>query len=341
MARGAGLGSAGSIGQAVTAVARTAAGSAPYARRATLVSLSVPATTGGLSYAAAPATLARSSAARLGNPAPATRHITVKHPARPQQAAAPAPTSPQILFIPPSAIPQFVRVVPREIWIALAVAIGLAGGAAAMALRTSRRARRQAGEFAAVAAVAHTDSLTDALNRRGFTEALERELARARRYQSQFVLAYFDVRGLKRLNDSQGHQAGDKLLREVAGLLKDSAREADVVGRIGGDEFALLLTEQPADSVDVVTSRIRRRVADRRTALRLGVPWDLTIGTAAYPQDGDTFDDLLATADRRLYEQRGIELARPRRRRRPADGRGRLPRPPAAREADASGRLSS
>jgi diguanylate cyclase (GGDEF)-like protein len=86
-----------------------------------------------------------------------------------------------------------------------------------------------------------------------------------------------------------------------------------VVGRIGGDEFALLLTEQSADFADVVTSRIRRRVADRRAALKLGVPWDLTIGTAAYPEDGQTFDELLATADRRLYEQRGIELGRPRR----------------------------
>jgi diguanylate cyclase (GGDEF)-like protein len=321
MARSAGAGSigvTGSIGQAATAAVSPAPRSVPSARSATLVSLSGPAATRGLTYAGAPGNVARPrvirpAVARLGNPAPATARITVNHASRLHQAAAPAATPPPILFIPPSAIPQFVRVVPQEIWIALAAAVVLAGGAAAVALRTSRRARRQAGEFAAVAAVAHTDSLTDALNRRGFTQAVERELARARRYQSQFVLAYFDVRGLKRLNDSQGHQAGDKLLTEVAGLLKDSARAADVVGRIGGDEFALLLTEQSADFADVVTSRIRRRVADRRTALKLGVPWDLTIGTAAYPEDGQTFDELLATADRRLYEQRGIELGSPRR----------------------------
>jgi diguanylate cyclase (GGDEF)-like protein len=208
-----------------------------------------------------------------------------------------------------SVIQHFVNVVPEAVWLILAVALSVAGTAGSVALRTSRRARRQAGEFAAVAAAAHTDSLTDALNRRGFSEAVERELARARRYDSPFVLAYFDVRGLKRLNDSAGHHAGDRLLREVAALLKDSAREADVVGRIGGDEFALLLTEQPADTAAAVSKRIRARVAERREVLNLDIPWDLTIGTAAYPEDGDSFDELLATADRRLYQQRGIELA--------------------------------
>jgi diguanylate cyclase (GGDEF)-like protein len=208
-----------------------------------------------------------------------------------------------------SVIQHFVNVVPEAVWLILAVALSVAGTAGSVALRTSRRARRQAGEFAAVAAAAHTDSLTDALNRRGFNEAVDRELARARRYDSPFVLAYFDVRGLKRLNDSAGHHAGDRLLREVAALLKDSAREADVVGRIGGDEFALLLTEQPADTAGAVSKRIRARVAERREALNLDIPWDLTIGTAAYPDDGDSFDELLATADRRLYQQRGIELA--------------------------------
>jgi diguanylate cyclase (GGDEF)-like protein len=208
----------------------------------------------------------------------------------------------------PSVMPHLVQVIPQTVWLILAAALGLAGTAGSVALRTTRRARRQAGEFAAVAAAAHTDSLTEALNRRGFREAVDRELSRARRYHSPFVLAYFDVRGLKGLNDSAGHHAGDRLLREVAGLLKDSAREADVVGRIGGDEFALLLTEQPADTAAAVSKRIRARVAERRDAMNLDVPWDLTMGTAAYPRDGESFDELLATADRRLYQQRGIEL---------------------------------
>jgi len=211
----------------------------------------------------------------------------------------------------PKVIEHVHHAAPGVIWLILALAVVLAAVAAWAALRTSRRARRQASTFAAVAAAAHTDLLTEVLNRRGFSVAVERELARARRYHSPFVLAYFDIQGLKRLNDTKGHLAGDKLLSEVAALLRDSAREADVVGRIGGDEFALLLPEQRAEAAGAVTNRIRSRVADCRATLRLGVPWDLTIGIAAFPEDGETLPDLLATADRRLYEKRGIDLHSP------------------------------
>jgi diguanylate cyclase (GGDEF)-like protein len=146
------------------------------------------------------------------------------------------------------------------------------------------------------------------LNRRGFTEAVDRELARARRYGHPFVLAYVDVRGLKGVNDTEGHQVGDKLLQEAAALLEDSARAPDVVGRLGGDEMALLLVEQTPDSAAAVTERLQSEVAARRTELALRAPWALTVGTAAFPKDGETFDQLLRTADQRLYQQRGIEL---------------------------------
>jgi GGDEF domain-containing protein len=70
----------------------------------------------------------------------------------------------------------------------------------------------------------------------------------------------------------------------------------------------VLLAEQSADVAATVTQRIEEEVAQRRAALRLSVPWSLTIGTAAFPEDGQTFDELIRTADRRLYEQRGIDL---------------------------------
>jgi diguanylate cyclase (GGDEF)-like protein len=94
----------------------------------------------------------------------------------------------------------------------------------------------------------------------------------------------------------------------VGGLLHDSARADDVVGRLGGDELGLLLAEQTPDHAEVVTDRIQSLIPERRAELGLATPWGLTIGTAAYPEDGETFNELLATADRRLYEQRGIEL---------------------------------
>jgi diguanylate cyclase (GGDEF)-like protein len=212
-------------------------------------------------------------------------------------------------FMPqPGQIEHFVNVIPQSIWLALASAFALAGLGGAAAVRSGRRARRQASEFAAVAAVALTDPLTGVLNRRGFVEAVERELARARRYESPFVLAYIDVRGLKAVNDSEGHLVGDEVIKHVAQLLGESVRAEDAVGRLGGDELALLLAGQSAQSAEAVIERIQDHVPGCREAMGTGTDWGLTIGTAAYPADGATFDELVSTADRRLYEQRGIRL---------------------------------
>src|SRR5207302_3240334 len=134
-------------------------------------------------------------------------------------------------------IERFVNAVPGGIWVALAASLALAAIAGSAAMWSGRRARIQATEIAAVSAAALTDPLTGVLNRRGFIDAIERELARARRYSRRFVVAYIDVRGLKAVNDSEGHLAGDELLKETARLLRDSARADDVVGRIGGDEM--------------------------------------------------------------------------------------------------------
>ena len=201
-----------------------------------------------------------------------------------------------------------VKVIPTAVWIALGAAFGLMLAFAAIALRSSRRARRREKEFAAISAAALTDALTGILNRRGFTEAAERELARASRYNRPFVLAYVDVRGLKTVNDTEGHLMGDELIKTVADLMKESARADDVVGRIGGDEFALLLGEQTAESAEPVVRRIRARVAEARAAMEISVPWELTIGMASFPDDDATLEGLLDLADRRLYEQRGIAL---------------------------------
>ena len=202
----------------------------------------------------------------------------------------------------------FVRVIPTAIWIALAAALMFACVAGGVALLSRHRVHKQAGQFAVMSAAALTDALTGILNRRGFTEAAERELARARRYDRPFVVAYVDVRGLKAVNDTEGHHAGDMLLAETAALLRESARADDVVGRIGGDEMALLLVEQNAEGAEAVRRRIEAQVLARRAAMGLRSSWDLTIGTAAFPEDGDSVDDLLRAADLRLYEQRGIEL---------------------------------
>jgi diguanylate cyclase (GGDEF)-like protein len=205
-------------------------------------------------------------------------------------------------------IDHIVNVIPTAVWFALAAAFGLVLAFAAVALRSSRRARRREKEFAAISAAALSDALTGILNRRGFTEAAEGELARARRNDRPFVLAYADGRGLKTVNDTEGHLMGDELIKAVAGLMKESARADDVVGRIGGDEFALLLAEQTVDSAAPVFRRIAARVEEARAGMEISAPWELTIGMAAFPHDGKTLEELLEVADRRLYEQRGIAL---------------------------------
>jgi diguanylate cyclase (GGDEF)-like protein len=159
-----------------------------------------------------------------------------------------------------------------------------------------------------VTADAITDPLTGILNRRGFTNVAQRELERAQRYGHPLALAFVDVRGLKGVNDSRGHQAGDELLRQVAALLKDSSRSHDVVGRIGGDELAVMLTHQGADGMAAVMRRVRSQLPATREALGFDHDWDLTIGMSVFPRDGHSLEDLLAAADRRLYMQRGIEL---------------------------------
>ncbi len=208
----------------------------------------------------------------------------------------------------PTVVQRVEHFIPEAVWIALGLSLLLAAAAGGAALVAGRRVRRQAGQLAGVTAAALTDPLTGVLNRRGFIEAVERELARSKRYGRPFVLAYVDVRGLKRVNDTEGHLAGDALITAAAELLRDCARADDVVGRIGGDEMGLLLAEQTREGAEVVIERIRSGVEARRAQIGVRSDWDLTIGTAGYPSDGATINDLLAAADRRLYEQRGIAI---------------------------------
>jgi diguanylate cyclase (GGDEF)-like protein len=255
--------------------------------------------------------------ATLGALTPATSHVTLAaatttHKAATHSAARSTshPRSQQRGEPATKVLEHIVNRIPESVWIALAALAALAAGGLGAAYLSHRRVRQQAGAIAEVSAAALTDPLTGVLNRRGFTEAVERELARARRYDRPFVVAYVDVRGLKGVNDTEGHLAGDELLKGVATLLHASARADDVVGRLGGDELGILLPEQSAEGAEAVTNRIQALLPERRAEMGLGAPWGLTIGTAAFPQDGDSYDDLIATADRRLYEQRGIEIRR-------------------------------
>lgn len=146
-----------------------------------------------------------------------------------------------------------------------------------------------------------TDPLTSILNRRGFEAELERALAAAKRYDEGGLLLYVDLDGFKPINDTFGHAAGDEVLRQVAQLLADNVRGSDVVGRLGGDEFGVLLTRTNWEG------GMARAGALEDTLNTLRVTWEDTVipvqasfGFKAYGPN-DRVGRLLAAADAAMY----------------------------------------
>ncbi len=119
------------------------------------------------------------------------------------------------------------------------------------------RVRAEAAE-----AAADHDVLTPALNRRGFVHALNRTMAWCTRYEVSAVLLYLDLDGFKAVNDTHGHAAGDAALVRVAGLLMDNVRETDAVGRMGGDEFCLLMMNAGLDEGREKALRLAQTLAE-------------------------------------------------------------------------------
>jgi diguanylate cyclase (GGDEF)-like protein len=152
-----------------------------------------------------------------------------------------------------------------------------------------------------LAALARTDPLTGLLNRRGLTEALDRETARARRTGATVALVLLDLDRFKRLNDAYGHPAGDAALVAVADVLRGGLRAGDVAGRWGGDEFGVVLVDLPAEVAYDVVDRLRSNLTHPSRALRVrGVSF--SAGVAALAGEAAVAADLTARADAALYE---------------------------------------
>ena len=148
--------------------------------------------------------------------------------------------------------------------------------------------------------LARTDVLTGAVNRRSFLEVMAQELARSRRYARPFALVYLDLDHFKRVNDEQGHQAGDEVLQTVVGELKKNLRQTDTVARLGGDEFALLLPETPADAAERLIAKLRFRLLDAMNDRR----WPVTFSIGLLNCDGNVPDEdaLIRRVDQLMYE---------------------------------------
>ncbi len=145
---------------------------------------------------------------------------------------------------------------------------------------------------------AEKDALTGLLNRRKFYEVLEQEKERAVRYARSLSLLMFDIDHFKAVNDTYGHSAGDKVLKTTASVVTDHIRKADVLGRIGGEEFAVLATETTAESALALAEKIRCAVemAEHDHAGKITV----SIGVSTY-DIGLTLDEFVRRADEALY----------------------------------------
>ena len=151
--------------------------------------------------------------------------------------------------------------------------------------------------------LAETDELTGLFNTRGFAIAANRLFGQAVRYGRPASLLMVDCDNLKPVNDSHGHEAGNRLLRQVANAVQSELRATDVPARYGGDEFIVLLPETPPKGAADVAERIRNAIGARPIAFDgQRITATVSIGIACYPEDGRTLDALAARADRALYQ---------------------------------------
>ncbi len=151
--------------------------------------------------------------------------------------------------------------------------------------------------------MANTDELTGLNNRRKLFDDLETEFQRAKRYGRPFSLCMLDLDFFKKINDQYGHDAGDQVLKAVAQAISLSLRENDMCGRIGGEEFTILLPDTALDSAAVFAERLRQHVEALSISLDDGQQVTLTcsIGVAEYSEHFHKATELLSCADQRLY----------------------------------------
>jgi len=131
-------------------------------------------------------------------------------------------------------------------------------------------------------------------------DRLDREVRRAERSQGSLTLLLLDLDGLKRINDLQGHLAGDRALRRLAGVMNEHCRSTDLAARYGGDEFAVLLIDSDRGMAEHVAERIELRLRSDQEKPQLSV----STGVGVYPDDDRTPAEIIEAADKRLYRRK-------------------------------------
>ena len=174
-----------------------------------------------------------------------------------------------------------------------------------MAVLTDITDRKQMEEE--ILALSLRDELTTLYNRRGFMTLAEQQLKTANRLKKRVALLYLDVDNLKKINDTGGHKMGDRALVEIAFILKKSFREADIVGRLGGDEFSVLAMETTTINVDILTARLQEKLDlfNSRSSAEAGFSLSASMGVCTRePENPATVEEMLSRADLLMYEQK-------------------------------------
>ena len=152
-----------------------------------------------------------------------------------------------------------------------------------------------------------TDPLTGLPNTRSLFQHLTRELARAERINTQVALIVMDLDGFKEINDTHGHRAGDRALREVGRALSATIRPYDICVRYAGDEFIVVLSGCAREEAEIRRRELQNAVARLVLEVDAGqVPMMISAGLAVYPQDGGTYEALLSVADREMYADKHV-----------------------------------
>jgi diguanylate cyclase (GGDEF)-like protein len=151
--------------------------------------------------------------------------------------------------------------------------------------------------------LASTDSLTGAANRREFMQRAEQEIARVQRNQEPLCLLNMDLDHFKKVNDEHGHQVGDEVLKSVVGVCQRVLRPGDLLGRVGGEEFSVLLPETDFSEAGVVAERLRSAIEQNQTKSNgTNIKSTVSIGVGVFDHQQDSLRELLKKADDQLYQ---------------------------------------
>ena len=183
-----------------------------------------------------------------------------------------------------------------------------ASGLAALERLTAELAELKA-KLSEAEDLADRDALAPVFNRRAFLRELHRTMSEVERYKTPAAVIYIDLDGFKAVNDEYGHSAGDAVLRHVGLLLADSVRESDIVGRLGGDEFGIILNRATAEEASAKAQSLSEKI-NSSAILYAGVPHRIRASVGVHPiamvEDPET---AIARADEAMYAEKHARRA--------------------------------